>query len=121
MPAGPREMAMALHLLGHVDLPANKSKGGFDHADIHVQTNRAYVAHTSNDTIDVIDVEHDRYLESIPGFTGVAGVLVCEPRGLIFSSNRGENTVSVFAPLAVWDAVKIAVGVKPNGLAFDSA
>jgi DNA-binding beta-propeller fold protein YncE len=112
---------MALRLLGHVELPANKSKGGFDHADIHAPTNRLYVAHTSNDTIDVIDVEHDRYLESIPGFTGVAGVLVCEPRGMIFSSNRGENTVSVFAPLAERDAFKIAVGVKPNGLAFDSA
>jgi DNA-binding beta-propeller fold protein YncE len=112
---------MALRLLGHVELPANKSKEGFDHADIHAATNRLYVAHTSNDTIDVIDVEHDRYLESIPGFTGVAGALVCEPRGLVFSSNRGENTVSVFAPLAERDAFKIAVGVKPNGLAFDSA
>jgi DNA-binding beta-propeller fold protein YncE len=112
---------MALRLHGHVELPANKSKGGFDHADIHAATNRLYVAHTSNDTIDVIDVEHDRYLESVPGFTGVAGALVCEPRGLVFSSNRGENTVSVFAPLAERDAFKIAVGVKPNGLAFDSA
>ena len=44
-----------------------------------------------------------------------------EASGLVFTSNRGENTVSVFAPLAERDAFKIAVGVKPNGLAFDSA
>ena len=46
---------MALRLLGHVELPANRSSGGFDHADIHPPTDRLYVAHTSNDSIDVID------------------------------------------------------------------
>ncbi len=112
---------MALRLLGHIELPPNRSKGGFDHADIHSPTDRLYVAHTSNDAIDVIDAARDRYLESIPGLTAVAGALVSEASGLVFTSNRGENTVSVFAPLAERDAFKIAVGAKPNGLAFDSA
>jgi DNA-binding beta-propeller fold protein YncE len=110
---------MVLRLLGHVELPANRAQGGFDHADIHSPTDRLYVAHTSNDAVDVIDLEKDRYIESIPGLTGVAGALVSEARGLVFTSNRGENTVSVFAPGAERDALKIAVGVKPNGLAFD--
>jgi DNA-binding beta-propeller fold protein YncE len=110
---------MALRLLGHIELPAHRSNGGFDHADIHPPTNRIYVAHTSNDSIDVIDCARDRYIESMPGVTGVAGALVSEARGLVFTSNRGENTVSVFAPYAERNAFKIAVGVKPNGLAFD--
>src|SRR5712664_4907562 len=110
-----RLAAMTLRLLGHIELPANRSEGGFDHADIHSPTYRLYVAHTSNDTIDVIDCADDRYIESIPGFTAVAGALVSEARGLVFTSNRGENTVSVFAPGAERDAYKIAVGVKPNG------
>jgi DNA-binding beta-propeller fold protein YncE len=55
----------------------------------------------------------------VSGFKAVAGVLVSEARGLVFTSNRGENAVSVFAPRAERDAFKIAVGVKPNGLAFD--
>jgi DNA-binding beta-propeller fold protein YncE len=71
--------------------------------------------------VDVIDTVRDRYIESIPDFTGVAGALVSEARGLVFTSNRGENTVSVFAPGAERKAFKIAVGVKPNGLAFDPA
>ena len=80
---------------------------------------RIYVAHTSNDSIDVIDCARDRYIESIPGLMGVAGALVSETRGLVFTSNRGENTVSAFAPGDERNAFKIAVGVKPNGLAFD--
>ena len=39
---------------------------------------------------------------------------------LVFTSNRGENTVSVFAPGREQESFKIPVGVKPNGLAFDS-
>src|SRR5216684_3475133 len=81
---------MALRLLGHIELPENRGKGGFDHADIHAPTDRLYVAHTSNDTIDVIDCADDRYIESIPGFTAVAGALVSEARGLVFTSDRRE-------------------------------
>jgi DNA-binding beta-propeller fold protein YncE len=112
---------MVLRLLGHIELPANRAKGGFDHADIHLPTDRLYVAHTSNDAIDVIDSARDPYTESMPGLVAVAGALVSEARGLVFTSNRGENTVSVFSPHAERDAFKIVVGVKPNGLAFDPA
>ena len=112
---------MALRLLGHIELPPNQGKGGFDHADIHLPSDRLYVAHTSNDALDVIDIARDRYIESIAGLTGVAGALVSEAQELVFTSNRGENTVSVFAPGAERDAFKIPVGVRPNGLAFDPA
>jgi hypothetical protein len=112
---------MGLHLLSHIELPPNRSNGGFDHADVHQGTGRLYVAHTSNDAVDVIDTSQDRYIESIPGFTAVAGALVSEARGLVFTSNRGENTVSVFAPGAERESFKVSVGVKPNGLAFDPA
>jgi DNA-binding beta-propeller fold protein YncE len=112
---------MTLRLLGHIDLPEHRGVGGFDHADVHSLTDRLYVAHTGNDAIDVIDIVRDQYIESIPGLTAVAGALVSEARGLVFTSNRGENTVSVFAPHAERDAFKISVGVKPNGLAFDPA
>jgi DNA-binding beta-propeller fold protein YncE len=110
---------MALRLLRHIELPPNRSDGGFDHADIHQPTDRLYVAHTSNDEVDVIDTAGDRYVESISGFMGVAGALVSEARGLVFTSNRGENSISVFAPGAEPEGFRIKVGVKPNGLAFD--
>jgi DNA-binding beta-propeller fold protein YncE len=38
---------------------------------------------------------------------------------LVFTSNRGENTIGVFAP-GEREATKIAVGVRPNGLAYDA-
>ena len=110
---------MALRLLGHVELPAHAQPGGFDHADVHQGTGRLYVAHTSNDALDVIDCATDRYSHSIPNLTGVAGALASDERNLIFSSNRGENTVGIFAPDLEHALVKVGVGLRPNGLAYD--
>lgn len=102
-----------------IDLPKNIAQGGFDHAAVHAATARLYVAHTSNDAVDVIDCAADQYLFSIPGLTGVAGALVSEERGLVFTSNRGENTVGIFTVGDELHLSKIAVGIHPNGLSFD--
>ncbi len=93
--------------------------GGFDHAAVHRRTGRLYVAHTANDAIDVIDCAADRYLHSIPNLTGVAGAFVSDAHDLIFTSNRGENTIGIFAPDDEAGAAKVPVRSTPNGLAFD--
>ena len=110
---------MALRLLGHVDLPAHAEPGGFDHADVHHRTGRLYVAHTANNALDVIDCANDHYLHSIPNLTGIAGALVSDKRDLIFTSNRGENTVGIFSADDEAGLVKVNVGLRPNGLAYD--
>src|SRR5690349_8084054 len=107
---------MGLNHLGYIDLPENVGKGGFDHAAIDRGRRRLYVAHTANDAVDVIDSEVGKYVRSIPALRGVAGALVHEPTGLLFTSNRGENSVGVFPP-DLQDGVKIEVGIRPNGLA----
>ncbi|MBX9945751.1 MAG: hypothetical protein K2Y40_16840 [Reyranella sp.] len=75
------------------------------------------MAHTANDAIDVFDRE--KHLFSIPNLTGVAGALVSDESQLIFSSNRAENTVGIFAPGPDPEVTKVAVGIRPNGLAYD--
>jgi DNA-binding beta-propeller fold protein YncE len=113
--------AMPLRLIGHVELPANKGSGGFDHAAVHAASGHVHVAHTANDAVDVFDPASGKYLYSVPGLTGVAGAFVSDEGGIVISSNRGENTIGVFAPGRDPEVQKIAVGVKPNGLAYDPA
>lgn len=116
----PRRKPTALEPLGHIELPASTRHGGFDHAAVHRGTARLYVAHTANDAVDVIDCAGDRYLGSLGSLAGVAGVLVAEQHDLFFTSNRGENSVSIFCALTHAELARIAVGVRPNGLAHDS-
>lgn len=111
---------MSLKFQGYIDLPAHNQTGGFDHAAVHRASHQLYVAHTSNDSIDVIDYETDRYLRSIPDLTGVAGALISDERDLIFTSNRGEDTVGIFSVDDEKNIVKVKVGIHPNGLSFDA-
>ncbi len=110
---------MGPRLEGYVDLPDHPVGGGFDHAAVNHALRRLYVAHTANDAVDVIDLDRVAYVESIPGLTGVAGALVNEPSGVVFTSNRGEDTVGIFPAASPQSVAKVPVGVRPNGLAFD--
>jgi DNA-binding beta-propeller fold protein YncE len=110
---------MSLRFVQFIGLPEHIAPGGFDHAAVHQAGNRLYVAHTVNNALDVIDCTADRFLHSIDGLTGVAGALVSEERVMVFISNRGENTVGIFAPRNERGLVKVPVGIRPNGLAFD--
>ncbi|MHB8961138.1 MAG: YncE family protein [Candidatus Limnocylindrales bacterium] len=110
---------MALRLEGYIDLPEHAGPGGFDHAAVHRAGRRLYVAHTANDALDVIDLDTGSYVESIGGLTGVAGALVDEASGMVFTSNRGEDTVGIFDARDPASLVKVPLGRRPNGLAFD--
>ena len=110
---------MGLARLGDIDLPPHVGQGGFDHAAVHRGRGMIYVAHTANDAVDVIDVRAGSFLRSIGGLRGVAGALVSEEHDLVFTSNRGESTVGIFSSGAEHELVKIGVGVRPNGLAYD--
>ena len=110
---------MALKLLGHIELPESLKPGGFDHAAVHRELGRLYVAHTANDALDLIDCVDDRYLHSIPKLAGVAGALVSEEQDLVFTSNRAENTVGIFSSDDEAGLAKVSVGIRPNGLAYD--
>jgi DNA-binding beta-propeller fold protein YncE len=109
---------MSFEQLGYIELPPHARKGGFDHAAYHRVDGRLYVAHTANDAVDVIDCAGDRYLYSISGLSGVAGVLTAQ-EGVVFTSNRAEGTVGTLAADSHSHVAKVPVGHRPNGLAHD--
>jgi DNA-binding beta-propeller fold protein YncE len=110
---------MLQHLVD-IDLPPHVKPGGFDHAAVHGTRGRVYVAHTANDAVDVIDGVAQRYLWSIPALPGVAGALIAEERDLVFTSNRGDNTVGMFSTDDAVTVARVPVGIRPNGLAYDA-
>ena len=105
--------------VGFVELPKHEASGGFDHAAVHAASGHVYVAHTANNTLDVFDPSARRYLFSVPHLAGVAGVLVSDEAELVITSNRTENTIGIFAPGPEPKVSKVAVGIRPNGLAYD--
>ena len=110
---------MPLRQLGYIDLPPHRGAGGFDHAAVHERSGRVFVAHTANDAVDVLDVAAGKHVGSVGGLPAVAGALAVAAPDLMVTSNRGENTVGLFSPDDLGSVAKIAVGVRPNGLALD--
>ncbi len=112
---------MALEVLARIPLPDHRATGGFDHAAIDARTDRLFVAHTANAAVEVIDLAHRRHERTIPGLRGVAGVWVDTSQRLLFTSNRGDDTASVFRiePDGEQELLRVPTGVRPNGMAFD--
>jgi DNA-binding beta-propeller fold protein YncE len=117
----PATSSPILRHTGYVELPKHEASGGFDHAAAHAASGQIYVAHTANSAVDVFDPSSRRYLFSVPELPGVAGVLVSDEAQLIIASNRADNTIAVFPPGPDPPVSKVAVGIRPNGLAYDHA
>ena len=81
-----------LVLRGSIDLPVHAA-GGFDHGDVHLATGRVFVAHTANDTVDVLDGHNLAYAGSIRGCPEGSRVLCTQDDGgaLVLAATRGRG------------------------------
>jgi DNA-binding beta-propeller fold protein YncE len=113
---------MPLVQAGFIPIPPGR-RPGFDHADVWQSRSpgesRLYVAHTGADRIDVIDCTTNTYLCALANLPGVAGVLIDNEHDLLFSSDRGCARVSIFRCSDEMLLGQVAVGQRPNGLAYD--
>ena len=109
---------MTLVLKRSIDLPSHPS-GGFDHADVHLRTGRVFVAHTAMGTVEVIDGVRGVHQATIGGCPEASGVLCAQEKGLVFAAARGARKVLVLEAESGDVVGEVAVGPKPNGLAWD--
>ena len=109
---------MPLELQGFVDLPTHAT-GGFDHGDVDLVTGRVFIAHTANGTVEVVDGVGNTYLTTIAGCPEASGVLCVQGDSLTFAAARGAGKVLVIESATARCVRELAVGPKPNGLAWD--
>ncbi len=112
---------MTLSRAGFIPIPPGREPG-FDHADIYrdgAGAARMYVAHTGADRVDVIDCAARSWLRALPDHPGVAGVLIDAGADLLFTSDRAAAQVGVYRCSDDSLLGRVAVGPRPNGLAFD--
>ena len=108
-----------LKLAGAVKLPS-LGAGGFDHADVHLRSGKVYIAHTANNSVEVVDGEALSRLATIHGCPEASGVLCAQPDGPVFAAARGTGKVLVVDVDGDRTVKEVTVGSRPNGLAWDS-
>ncbi len=111
-------MTHKLILNQYIDLPFHP-QGDFDHGDVSLANGSVFIANTAAGTVEVVDGEHLRHLVTIPDCPEASGVLVAQEEGLVFAAARGAGKLLVIDAVFTTVLREVAVGSRPNGLAWD--
>jgi DNA-binding beta-propeller fold protein YncE len=111
-------MTHKLVLRQYIDLPFHP-QGDFDHGDVALSNGYVFIANTAAGTVEVVDGERLRHLVTIPGCPEASGVLAAQEEGLIFAAARGVGKLLVIDAVFTTILREVAVGSRPNGLAWD--
>ena len=111
-------MASKLVLRQSIDLPFHP-EGDFDHGDVSLPNGSVFIANTAAGTVEVVDGQHLRHLATIPGCPEASGVLAAQEEGLVFAAARGAGKLLVIDAVFTTVLREVAVGSRPNGLAWD--
>ena len=117
---GPGFLSGSLRLLGRVPLPPGRP-GAFDHGYVDPVTGRAFVAHTATGTIDGIDPDLLEAVAVVDGCPEGSGLICAATPHVVFVASRGAGRVLFVDPDRLEILREVAVGPRPNGLAWDGS
>jgi YVTN family beta-propeller protein len=112
--AAPVAGPFGYHLVRTVPLPGDE---GWDDLALHQPSHRLYITHGTH--VVVVDLSDYSIAGDIPDTPRVHGVAFAPDAG--FTSNGGDNTVSVFDLSTFQTTKRIAVGTGPDAIIYDPA
>ncbi len=92
-------------------------EGGWDYLTFDSAGHRLYIARFSY--VQVVDVDKGVLVGEIRNTPGVHGVAIAPRLHRGFTSNGGENTVTVFDTRTLQEIYRVKVGTRPDGIMFD--
>lgn len=101
-----------------IDLPPHP-EGDFDHGDVWRANGDVFIANTAAGTVEVVDGARLCHKATIADCPEASGVLCAQDEALIFAAARGAGKLLVIDPATHAVLQTVAVGQKPNGLAWD--
>ncbi len=89
----------------------------WDYLSVDSAGQRVYL--TRGDQVDVFDVTAKSVIGSVVNTPGVHGVALAAERDRGYTSNGGNETVTVFALSTLKEVTTVKVGHKPDGIIYD--
>lgn len=93
--------------------------GRWDYLIVDPDSRRLYMSHATS--VVVLDVDTGAVVGSIPDTPGVHGITLAPELGVGFTSNGGEDRVTVFDIKTLKVLTKIDTGVNPDSILFHPA
>ncbi len=93
--------------------------GGWDYLTVDPASSRLYVSRSNR--IIVVDTEAEKVVGEVTGTPGVHGVAIAPELNRGFTSNGGDDTVTVFDLKTLKETGRVKVGGRPDAIMFDPA
>jgi hypothetical protein len=106
---------MSLKTAGVIQIPG-AAGSAFDHGIFDTKSRRVFIAHTKQSTIEVIDPDAGRHVETVQGFPGAAGAVADD--GEILVTNRGSASIAWLDGKTLKTRSVLKTGARPNGAAI---
>jgi len=94
-------------------------QGGWDYLAVDEVARKLYVSHATQ--VEVIDVDSQTVVGSIPKTLGVHGIALAPDLGRGFTSNGQTNNVTIFDLKTMKPIGDVPTGKKPDAIIFDLA
>jgi DNA-binding beta-propeller fold protein YncE len=94
-------------------------EGSWDYLTVDESARRLYVSHGTQ--VEVLDVDSDSIVGSIPKTAGVHGIAIVPELGRGFTSNGQAATVTIFDLKTLKPIADIPTGKKPDAIIYDPA
>src|SRR6266404_3460678 len=91
--------------------------GRWDYSYVDTANHRLYVAHGTQ--TEVIDTTTDKLVGTIPGTNGVHGIAIATDLGRGFTSDGGDNDVTVFDLKTLKVLSKVKTGQNPDAIIYE--
>src|SRR5882724_4467379 len=89
----------------------------WDYAFVDSANHRLYVSHGTH--TEVIDTNSDKLVGTIPGTNGVHGIAIATDLGRGFTSDGGDNDVTVFDLKTLKVLSKVKTGQNPDSIIYE--
>ena len=112
----PSAFAESLSVIKKIPIPG---QGSWDYLTVDEGARRLYVSHGTQ--VEVIDVDSESVVGSIPKTPGVHGIAIAPELGRGFVSDGQSSTVTIFDLKTLKAIAEVSTGQKPDAIIFDPA
>lgn len=91
--------------------------GGWDYLSVDPDARRLYISRSSH--VMVVDADTEKVIGDIPDTNGVHGIAIASKLGRGFTSNGGDNTVTIFDLKTLKTLGKVPVGTGPDCIVYE--
>jgi len=105
--------------LTNIQLPKDTTLPSFDLLTLDSRVGRLYVAHSSMDAMDIVDIKTNKVAGSVSGLRKIHAIALTSDPNIVFSSDPADGMVGVI-DVAQRKVVKyIDTGPQPDAITYD--